>query len=327
MKTALGWLGIVTMGTFFLAGTSGCEVACAEDEEKKGTTCVAKSLTRYSGQDGTDDAVWTSGGDVTVDGVFGHITVNVGTHTGKVNVVFKPFSYRAHDDEGEAAAIRDMEEALKSDASENGSGVLVKTWREGTHGSSLGAQIEVTLPSDFNGKLIVNNHGDGNVSTQDEFDVDISGVASAPAIDVRAESDLGECNIQAASSVTSSEVHCGDFVGLFDVSDTVNASTSDSNVLDDAINIRFASITGGSGGTIRSEDGTISLEFPAGAVFSVQAQSAADGMVNVAGQPAECSIQEAAATSKTLTCGSGGPNYVVTAGAGTLGDGDVHLNF
>jgi len=156
----------------------------------------------------------------------------------------------------------------------------------------------------------------------------VNSVGQGIALDVRTGSDLGECKIQAAASVTNSEVHCGDLVELWDVSDRVNVSTKDSNVIDDAISVRLAGVSAGSpGGTITSQDGTINLWLPFGQLFSVQAQSAADGLVNVNGTPAECSVAEAAATSKTLSCGTGGPNYVVTAGTDTLGDGDVNLHF
>lgn len=325
MKTVLGWLGLVTVGTFLIAGASGCEVACAEDEEKKGTTCVAKSLTRFKGTDFNQEAAWQSGGTVHVEGVFGNINVVSGAAADAVKVTFKPFSYRGHDQE--ADAVRDMEEALKTEVVSDGAGgVVVRAFREGTHGSSLGAQMVVELPSGFDGRLEVNNKGDGNVSTAGDFDVDVDSVGGATSLDVRAGSDLSECVVAAAPSVTASEVHCGDRVELYNVADTVNVSTTDSNVLGDAIIVSIASISANGGGTITSADGTISLTLPSGGAYSVQAQSAADGLVNVTA-PADCSVNEAAPTSKTLACGAGGPNYVVTAGTSTLGDGDVNLLF
>lgn len=325
MKTVLGFLGLVTMGTFLLAGTSGCEVACAEDEEKKGTTCVAKSLTKFNGQPGQDSATWTAGGDITVDGVFGNIEVIADSPDNTVSVTFTPFSYRGHDQE--ADAIRDMEEALKTEAVESGGGVLVRSWREGTHGSSLGAQMVVHIPSSFDAKLIVINRGEGNVSSDLDFDVKLGSVGAAKALDVSTGSDLGACNIYGAPSVTQSDVHCGEHVWLRDVSDSVNVSTKFGAVIDEAIFIDFASISAGSGGTITSEDGDINLVLPAGNVFSIQAQSSEGGVVEVVNNPAECGVEVAAETSKTLSCGAGGPNYVVTAGVDSLGESNVKLEF
>ena len=329
MKTALGWLGLVTMGTLLIAGTTGCEVACTENEEKQGTTCVAKSLTRYTGQEFTQEAAWQSGGKVDVSGIFGNVRVVAGDATDKVVVTFLPFSYRAHDQEEDA--VRDMNEALKTEVVSDGqNGVIVRAFREGTHGSSLGAQMTVYLPAGFDAQLVVNNDGDGNVSTAEDFDVEIDSVVGATLLEVSAGSDLSECHVQGAPSVTSSKVHCGDFVELYNVSDFVEVTTDDTNVLDDAIIVSLASISANGGGSITSADGSIHVTLPVTGVYSVQAQSADDGMVNINGQPAECSIVESDppdARSRTLACGSGGPNYTVTAGTSTLGDGDVHLSF
>ena len=328
MKTALGWLGHLTMGTFFFAGTSGCQTACTEDEETQGTTCIAKSLTRFGGTDfdQQSETAWTSGKDVTVDGVFGKITVEAGS-SDSVEVHFAPFSYRKHD--GEAEAIRDIEESLKTSITTDASGAfIVRSSREGTHGTSLGTHMIVKLPAGFDAKLIVNNRGDGDVATQGEFDVVVDSVASATALDVRAGSNLGACTISGAPSVTASEAHCGDLVKLFNVSDFVNVSTSSSNVLNAAIELSIAGIAAGSGGgTIEAQDGDVVVTLPTAGVYSVQAQSAADGTVTVSGQPAECTVEEAAATSKTLACGAGGPNYTVKTGLASLGDGSVTLQF
>jgi hypothetical protein len=288
MKTALGLLGLLSMGALLLASTTGCEVACSEDEEKKGTVCVAKSLTRFSGTPATEEAAWSTGGEVNIESVFGHVLVKTGA-ADTVKVTFEPFSYRAYD--GEVDAQRDMTDSLKWEVVPNGAGVNVRTWREGTHGSSLGAQMTVELPSNFDGKVIVHNHGEGNVATHNEFDAKVDFVGAAKELDVRVESDLGECRVTGAASVTKSEVHCGDYAELTGVSDFVNVSTKDSNVLDDAIRVSLASISAAGGGTITSADGTIVLTLPSGGVYSYRAQSAADGMVNVTAPPTARSTQ------------------------------------
>ena len=326
MKTALGWLGLVTMGAFLLTASSGCEVACKDDEEKQGTTCIAKSLKRFTAnQPGNDSATWTPGGTITVDGVFGNIVVEATSADNTVNVTSTAFSYRGHDQE--ADAIRDMEEALKTEAVEDGSGVLVRSWREGTHGSSLGADLFIKIPSSFDGVLKVLNRGNGDVGSKGEFDLEVNSLGSAIALDVSTGSDLGKCNIHGAPSVTQSDVHCGSHVWLRQVTDSVNVSTTFGAVIDEAIYVEWASMSAGSGGTITSEDGDILLILPPGNTFSIQAQSSADGVVDVVNNPAECTVDEAAATAKTLSCGAGGPNYVVTAGTDSLGESNIKLEF
>ena len=74
MKRAFYFLGIVLTSAFALSAATGCEVACAEDEQNQGGTCVAKSLTRFNGTDVSKSATWASGGTVTIDGVYGDIT-------------------------------------------------------------------------------------------------------------------------------------------------------------------------------------------------------------------------------------------------------------
>jgi hypothetical protein len=307
MKTVLGLLGLLSVGAFVMAGTAGCQVE-------------AKSMTRFSGPEfnSTDSEAWSSGGTVTIDGIFGKITVKQGA-ADVVKADFEPFSYDGYDEK--ERALQDMANSMKVDVLPDGNGVLVKTWNEGKHQSSLGAQVTVELPSNFDGTLIVNNRGRGDVATRGEFDVNVGFVGNATSLDVRTGADIGDCKIQGASSVTKSEVHCGAFVQLHGVSDFVNVTTSFGAVSNDAIDVELASVSAAGGGALSSADGAIKLSMPAGAVYSVQAQTQ-DGAVQVNGAPAECSVEEAAPSSKTLTCGSGGPNYVVGAG-----DGDVVLAF
>jgi hypothetical protein len=306
-----------------LAGTTGCEGACKEDEETQGTTCIAKSLTRWEGSkfNGQSDTAWTSAKNVTVDGVFGKITVVAGTGD-KVEVDYSPFSWRAHD--GEADAVDDMENSLKTEVTTDASGnFLVRSFREAPYGSSLGTDMVVKLPAGFDARLTVNNRGSGDIGSKGEFDVDIDSVASATALDVRAGSNLGDCTVNGAPSVTSSEVHCGSLVKLFNVSDAVNASTSSG--VGDGIELSLAGISANGGGTIEAENGDIVISLPSTGAYSVQATSSSDGTVTVGTPPAGCTVEGQDSRSQTLACGTG-PNYTVRIAQDAL-DGSVTLNF
>jgi hypothetical protein len=327
MKTALSLLGLLSVGAFVLAGTTGCEVACTDDEETGGTKCESTSLTYFTDPATEFDksAAWSAGGTVTIDGEFGEITVSSGD-ADTVKAHFVPFSYRAYDKKDDA--MRDIHEFVQGDVVANGAGADVSTWMaEGTHGSNAGAHIHVLLPPNFDGALVVKNRGGGSVSSHREFDVNISFVGQAKSLDVRTTSKLGDCRIAGAASVTSSEAHCGSLVQLHDVSDFVNVSTKFGTVIGKAIDVKLASVSAAGGGTLRSEDGSIVLSLPAAGTYSVQAQASAGGSVQVGGQPADCSLEVAAESSKTLSCGADGPNYAVTAGLDSVGDSNVELRF
>jgi hypothetical protein len=325
MKTALGLLGLMSLlGT--LVATSGCEVACTEDEEKRGTTCIAKSLTRYVGDDRQASAEWQAGQSLTIDGVFGKIYVEQGSGT-NVEVTFKPFSYRAHDDEGKAAGQADINDAIKTSAVAEGGGVTVSVRREGERvGTASGAEIHLLLPAGFDGALNIRNRGNSSWSGKGEYDVSVKSVGQATRLDVAADSGVSDCVIYAAPTVTSSKVHCGSFVQLENVSDYVDIRTTFGAVTQDAVRLRIASISPGSpGGTVITEDGNIAATFPATGDYSIQAFSPQRGVVNV-DPVGHCTINETAPGSKTLNCGAPeGPNYALTAGQDTLGESDINL--
>jgi hypothetical protein len=324
MKTALSLLGILSVGAFVIAGTAGCEAACTEDEETGGTRCEGKSLTYFTdpATEINKSAAWSAGGTVAINGEFGKITVKSGA-ADTVGAHFVPFSYRAYDKKD--AAMADLA-LVRGDVVANGDGVDVTGWVDGTHGSNTGAHITVTLPPNFDGALIVKNRGDGSVSSHKEFDVTVDFVGQASLLDVRTNSKLGDCRISGSASVVKSEVHCGSFVRLHGVSDFVNVSTRFGAVIGDAIDVKLASISSAGGGSLQSVDGSIVLSVPSGGVYSVQAVSSAGGTVQV-NPAADCSVEAAAETSKTLSCGTGGPNYTVTAGTDSVGDSNVTLNF
>jgi len=80
------------------------------------------------------------------------------------------------------------------------------------------------------------------------------------------------------------------------------------------------------GGNVTNEDGNITVDFPTGASFSVQAQASA-GSVEASPLDAVCAVAGTAKTAKSYTCGDGGPTYVVTAGTGSVGESSVSLKY
>jgi hypothetical protein len=321
MKTALGLLCCLGLGVSLLAATSGCEVACAKDEETKGTTCVAKSLNRFIGKEFTKSAEWQAGGDINIDGVLGKITLVEGAGT-QVSVTFTPFSYRAHD--GEESARSDIEDALKTEVVSVGADVSVKSWRDGG-GSGTGAIMVVTIPAGFDGTLTIRNRGNGPIGNEGEFNITANAVGQARALDVSG-STLSKCVLYAAPSVKSSRVHCDKLVQLENVSDWVEISTTSGTVIGDAVKLRIASVAPGTPeSTVTTQDGTISATFPAAGDYTIQAYSPKRGTVSV--DPlGHCEIVEPQTdASKTLTCGAGGPTYKLTAGEDSLGDSDIYL--
>ena len=94
------------------------------------------------------------------------------------------------------------------------------------------------------------------------------------------------------------------------------------------IEVTFRDISADSpGGSIESEDGDVTVDFPNGASFTVQAESSEAGAVNAEPLDAACVGDAAADTAKSYTCGDGGPNYVVTAGTDSTGPSSVELDY
>lgn len=319
MKTiAFRTLGLLSLGLSLLSATTACEVACSEDEESRGGVCVAKSLTRYNGTPVSQSAAWSTGGSLTIDGVYGDITVAKGT-ADTVDVTFEPFSYRAHD--AQDAAVREMNENLVLEITD-GTNVTVKTGRNGGS-NGLGAKITVLLPAAFDGAVTVTNQGNGPINPGD---VKLDFVGTAPSVTLT-NKELGNCKLQGSATVTTTNVSCDGEVTVLDVADNVTINATGLNT-DAAVTLRLASVSDtATGGSITSEDGHILLTLPSTGNYSVQATSPKEGTVDFGTPPAACNVAEASAASKTLTCSAGGANYVVTAGTDSLGESSVVANY
>lgn len=270
-----------------LAGTSGC--AECSDNDSGGVTC--KSLKYVQASEPKVTRVnYQPGGSLDVSTVNGKITIVNGSED-TIVVETTPRTGKAHDtpDEDFTATLTDLNDRTQVNGDEFGNAVV-----RAPGGGVDAVAVVVRLPSGFNGTVKLNQ---GNGAT------DVEGVQRATALDIF--SDNGSCDIRGATTVTSARVHCDNGgVTVTGVADGVDILAGNGDLF-----VEVAS-PGGSGGTITAENGDIDLAVPESASFSVQATA---GEAVDFGNPASCSVQEAAVNSKTLTCGGGGANYVVNA--------------
>ena len=307
---------VVRLAVLFgaLLGASGCELQECETEEGESALC-AKSLTRFVGEEERETLPYTNGTNLTVNGIYGEINLFAGT-AGEVEVVFEPFNYRAHDAED---AARDELENNFDRSFELSSGTLVVTTGRHDATNGLGSNIDVYLPPEFDGAIVVRNDSDGPVNPGK---IDVEYVGEAWSVDVSTD-DLGDCNIDGADSVVSTRAHCDGAITVTGVSDEVDIAST--GLSGDVAVVMTAIASAESGGSIMTEDGDIDLTFPAGAEFTVQAQSTEDGSVSASSLDEACIGDVAADSAKSYTCGEGGPNFVVTAGTDGVGPSSVTL--
>jgi len=304
------------LGFASLFGTSGCELQKCETDEGESALCL-KSLTRYVGTDITPEPLaYTTGMDLTVDGIYGDINVVEGT-PGEVAVVIEPFNYRAHD--AEDAARDEIENNFDYSFQPSGNAIAVTTGRhDSTNG--LGAKITVWLPPEFDGSLELHNDSDGPVNPGD---IDADFVGAAWAVDLFTDS-LGDCSVSAEGTVVVTVAQCDGVVQALGVSNSLDIASTG---LSGGAVVSLVSITGAeAGGSVVSDDGDIDVSFPSGANFSVQAQATAEGIVESDLPEPECVSAIAAENSKSFTCGTGGPSYTVTAGVDGVGESSVELH-
>lgn len=304
---------------------SGCSVSCIEDGST--TRCSAKSLQRYDGAPVTPAPLDVAPGTpITIDVQYGNVLVERST-TGKLEVQFAPFVYAGYDEK--ASADQQLAQNLRLSAA-GGSGATVVVQRAGGS-NGLGANAVVRVPDQFSGTLTVVNRGDGPLNN---FDLKITSVAAASALVVTNSSLLGNCWVQGAPTVRSSTVNCGEHISVFDVSDEVNITSTETSLESGspAIQLRVASVTPGSrGGRIVSSSGAVSVIFPRAGGYVLNASSPVLGTVQEAALTPPCAKQESGPNAKIITCGSG-PTYELIAGAspnyiGQPRPSDVQITF
>lgn len=308
MKTVFQTLAFVALGAVVFS-TTGCKLTCSESEEEKGGQCIAKSLTKFEGTASSQSSPFTTGQTVAVKGLFGHIKVVQGSTAGEVKVNFQPFDYQGYDEKDLATSQMNdnLSVSLTTDADNN---IVAQVQRVGSSSTGLGCDVTLEVPSDFDGRLVLDNLGAGTFASHGEFDVTAEYVGSATSVSIKADAGVSNCTLKGSPTVRKTDVTCGDVVTVTNVSDDVNITSKSSGNFDDpSVILSVASISdSATGGKITVSEGGIQATFPATGNYAVQA-SAPKGNVDMGTAPSGCGVQEAASTAKTLTCGSGAAVY------------------
>jgi hypothetical protein len=258
--------------------------------------CKAETAEEFEGTPETKEVAWAAGQDLSVTGANGEIRFERG-NAGKVGVQFKPFAIEGYSEEDKARA--DMREHLHFALAPDSRGVGAAVHKTGG-GGGLGAHMLVYLPPEFDSTINIEN---------DNGEVEVDFVGNAHTLYVRNDG-AGDCLVTPGqtTSIKTTNVLCNFDVRVAGVSDAVIVRSAELGDVD----VSIASVAPGSAqDQIRADNGTVNLALPAAGGFSVQAT--ASGTVNQGNMPSTCSVQEAAANSKTVACG-GGRNYVVHAG-------------
>lgn len=273
-------LGVVF--ALLAVGCEKCEVASNDGSQtttKSGFCSVSKFTTDNPR---TGSQAITAGKNLTIASVNGNVRVVHGT-TGNVDVTFSPFVYRAFNTA--TSEIQKNWDQLVTTVTTDASGnVTVQTSRKDGAPSTLGADIEVSIPDAFSGALTVNqNNGSTGVT--------YAGAATALSV------TSGNGGIDAVTGSAAQSIALKTKVG--DVSVKVDALPA-----------------GATGGAISSDFGDIALDLPGSATFSAQATADGAGTVDFGSPPSVCTVQTAATNSKTLTCnGATTANAVLTVTA------------
>ena len=307
MRLSIGKLFVISAAVTALLGT-GCTMSCIEDGS--GTRCTAKSLKRFDGAPSPPLILERApGAPVTIDVLYGNVLVQRSV-SGKVEVQFFPFAYAGYDEQ--AFAQQQLSQNLRTTATGNGP-VMVSVQRAGgTNG--LGSDVVVRLPDVFDGPLSIVNRGDGPLNN---FEIKVESVGRATALSVTNSSLLGGCWIQGSPTVRTTTVQCGETISLFDVSDEINVTSSETrhDPANPAITLRVASVGPGSrGGRIHAASGAVAATFPRSGGYVLNARSPVQGAVQEGALPAGCTLNASAPNNKSVTCG-GGPAYEIVAGA------------
>lgn len=135
------------------------------------TACSVKAeiepAVRYEGSSENLSAAYTAGQNISISGPNGKINV-VGGGGSEVSATFEPFILDDKDNEDNARSH--MEKNLSISVDDGGDTITVKASRASGSSGSLGADITVRLPDDFDGTFTLNQ---GNGGT----DIDLRSVA------------------------------------------------------------------------------------------------------------------------------------------------------
>ena len=307
MKLALRSFALLALLVPAAVLSAGCEVKDCQTDDGEDATCL-ESLTHYADPMYNKQAEvdYVAGKNISINGVYGAIKVQEGV-AGKVTATFAPFNWQSHNDEAQAyEQIRtNIDMVMEVDANED---VQVTTSRNGG-GNGLGAEITVLIPPEFSGTLLVNNDSDGPMNPGN---IEIDSVAQATALQVSTD-NLGDCRINGAATVKSSNVVCSGEILLEHVSDSVIAQSSSDFTKDDVIVTIDAISDTSTGGTITADAGNVQVTFPNTGNFAIDANVAGAGTVVPGTTPSTCMLTEAAGHAD-VNCGNGGPIYNLAAG-------------
>ncbi|HET9954599.1 MAG TPA: hypothetical protein VFQ61_08845 [Polyangiaceae bacterium] len=294
--------------TVLAALSQGCVAEKCETADGKEATCISVP-DRFEAPtlEQTLTGDYEPGSDLRIKGVYGDINVRAGT-AGEVSLRVRPFAYGTHDSKDEA--FEKMRDKLYAEIANDGNAVAITTWRDDTKLPLVGADLDIYLPPEFDGGLVVENQGNG---TWNPGNIKVFEAAEARSVEVRATS-LSDCQLQLGPTVTYTAVRCDGDIRVVGASDDVSLETQGQlgNIEVQLVNIEPTS----SGGRFKAGS-DIRVIFPSGDDFSVQATGGK--LVDFGGLPAaSCSVEAAAENSKSATCGDGGPLYEITSLDGTV---------
>ncbi len=324
-------LTLATVALTALAFASGCETSKCKTDEGEDATC-AESLVRYtvSGANETLTQPYTAGMSLVVDNVKGHVRINEDPGAaGEVSITVEPFTYRGNSKDAEAKDEMTSKLGKSFEADANDPNLLIfRTDQLDGASDELGATIYVSLPPEFNGNLKLNSSGAGNV---EEGDIIANYVASAILVDMNS-GDLGDCDLDGSPTVVNTVANCDGQVEITNVSDNVDVHTTGEFQDDEpfAIRVAWAGISDtATGGTISTDEGHVELAIPSTGNFTMVAAANYGGTVQETNTPDTCMSSGDQSTSDTVTCGTNGGTFTVTAGADDAFENpaNVYLDF
>lgn len=286
MHAMTSWIGCL-IGAVALSSLSGCALQCEENEAESGGKCIAKPLKRFN-----DDAVveyldYTPDMAVSIVGDNAALDVIRGTVNDQIAVTFKPFVWRAQD--ASDAHIQDGWDEVTVNATGTDTSILVEVVSDVDVAS---ADIIVELPADFQGSVDALNGSDGTALGDHDLTFKVS---SATLTNLTLRNKVLGANVEFTAAADVLDVTSrGDIVGT------------------------LSGVADGATGDISADD-NVSLSVPSDAIFVLQAT--AGETVDFGSPPGECSVSEAAANSKTLSCNDAdgdSPAYSASAEDGTV---------
>ena len=313
MKLSLRSLGALASGGALLVVATGCKV------EGSAATPV-----RYEDSSPRNvEESWTSGQNISIDGLCGDIDVVEGSSADTLDVDVLRFHYWNPDEEEKARQMMDdhLQYGIDSVADE----LLVYTERDGGS-NGLGADLTVRLPTGFDGSLVVRNR---SACPFNPGDINVDYTAQAFAVNVETDV-LGDCRVRGTTNVTRTVANCDGQIDIRGIADAVNIDATGLET-GESVDVRIASIAEGftAGGTINAEDGDVSLTLPAAAHFVVQARTL-EGTVDFGTPPADCEDVDWAGNTQqsgTLSCGAAEPIYAIEACEDGVGECNVTVAY